>query len=86
MTLKEGFTGAHEQVPDGPKVGAIAELLGKNVRAVDFAGNVFYLYCKVLLLAFVDKVLSEIEIIEAFFRCCFLPVAACRVVVVDNGG
>ena len=43
LALKEGFTGAHEGVSEGPKVGAIAEFLGENVSAVNVANNVFNL-------------------------------------------
>ena len=32
LALKEGFDGAHEGVSEGPKVGAIAELLVENFR------------------------------------------------------
>ena len=55
LALKEGLVGAHEWVPKGPKVGAIAEFLGENFSAVDVAGNVFYLDREVLLLAFMEK-------------------------------
>ena len=41
-------------------MGAILDFLGENVSAVDFSGNVFYLDCEVLLLAFTEKVLFEI--------------------------
>ena len=41
LALKEGFTGAHEGVFEGLKVGAIAEFLGENVSAVNVAGKVF---------------------------------------------
>ena len=85
MTLKEGFSGSHERVPEGLKVSAIAEFLGENVSAVDFSGNMFYLDCKVFLLAFAEKNFSGIEIFVAFC-CCFLPVLACTVVVLDDGG
>ena len=43
MELKEGFTGAHEGVSDGPKLGAITDFLGENASVVDVSGNVFYL-------------------------------------------
>ena len=46
----------------------------------------FYLESEFLLLVFVDKVFSEIDIFEAFC-CCFIgQVATCAVVVVDKGG
>ena len=51
LALKEGFAGANELVPEGPKVGAIADFLGENISVVDIAGNVFYLDLEVLLLA-----------------------------------
>ena len=41
LVLKKGFAEAHEGVPEGPKVGAIAGLLGENVSAVNVACNVF---------------------------------------------
>ena len=75
--------GAHEQIPEGPKVGAILEFLDENVSAVDFSGNVFYLECEALLLSFADKIFSEIEMFEDFF---LGPVKACAAVVVHNGG
>ena len=58
--------GAHEQIPEGPKVGAILEFLDENVSAVDFSGNVFYLDCEVLLLAFADNFFSQIEMFKPF--------------------
>ena len=86
MELKEGFTGAHEGVSDGPKLGAITDFLGENASVVDVSGNVFDLDGEVLLLAFTEKVFLEVEMFEAFSCCCFVPVAECAVVVVDDGG
>ena len=43
MALKGGFAGAHEGFSEGLKVGAIAELLGENVSAIDVSRNLFYL-------------------------------------------
>ena len=81
MTLKKSFARSHEQVPKGPKVGAIVEFLSENV-----GGNMFYLDCEVLLLVFADKFFPDIEMIETFLHCFFGPFAACTVVAVDNGG
>ena len=67
-------------------MGAISDFLDKNVSEVDLASNVFDLNCEFLLLAFAEKVFSDIEMFEAFCCCCFSPVAACAVVVVDDGG
>ena len=68
-------------------MGSISEFLGKNVSTVDFSGNVFYLGCEILLLAFAEKVFSDIEMFEAFCCCCcFGPVTACAVVIVGDGG
>ena len=69
MALKEGFAGANELVPEGPKVGAIADFLGENISVVDIAGNVFNLDLEVLLLA-----------LEEFFsrRCTSLSMHGCR--------
>ena len=67
---------AHEQVPEVHKVGSMTELLGENVSTVYFSRNVFDLDYTVLLLAFVDKVFSDNEMLEAFCNCCFGPVAA----------
>ena len=77
---------SHEQVTEGPKVGAILKFLGENVISVGFSGNVFHMDSEVLFLAFTDKLFLDIDIFEAFC-CCFLgQVATCAVVVVDKGG
>ena len=55
FSLKEVFTGSHEGVSEGKKVGAIAEFLGEHVSSVDGAGNVFDLDEEVLFLAFAEK-------------------------------
>ena len=47
--MRGGFAGAHERVPEGPKVGTIADFLGENISAVDFDGNMFYLDCRQVL-------------------------------------
>ena len=68
-------------------MGTFAEFLGENFSAVDFSGNVFDMDCEVLLLVFAEKVLLEVETVEAFCCCCcFIPITACKVFVVDNGG
>ena len=67
-------------------MGTISEFLGENVISVGVADNVFDLDGEVLFLPFTDKVLSEIEVFEAFSCYCFGPVTACAVVVVDDGG
>ena len=67
-------------------MGTTAEFLGENVSTVNFSGNVFYLDCKVLLLESADNVFLEIEILEAFCFCCFVPVTACPVVIVYERG
>ena len=67
-------------------MGAISEFLGEIFSAVDFYGIFFYLDCKVLFLAFTDKVLLGIEMFEAFCCCYFVPVAACKLVMADGGG
>ena len=41
LVLKKGFAGAHEGVPEGSKVCAIAGFLGENISAVNVACNVF---------------------------------------------
>ena len=38
------------------------------------------------MLAFADKVFSGVDMFESFGCCCFGPVVACTVVVVDNSG
>ena len=67
LTLNEGFTGSHERVPEGQKVGAILEFLGENFGAVDFSGNVFYLDCEVLLLAFTEKKSLRLRCLRPFY-------------------
>ena len=67
-------------------MGAIAEFLGENVRTVDVSGNVFDLDGQFLLLSFAYKVFLEVEMLESFGCCCFGPVAAYAVVIVDDGG
>ena len=66
-------------------MGAISEFLRENLSAVELYRNVFYLDCKFLLLEFAGKVFSDIKMFEAFCCCCFGPVAACAVAVVDDG-
>ena len=67
-------------------MGAISEFLGENGSTVDVSGNVFDMGLEVLLLIFAENVFAYIQMFEAFSCCCFGPVAACTLVVVDNGG
>ena len=67
-------------------MGAIAEFLGENVSAVDVSVKKIDLDGEFLLLEFAHKIFSQVEMFESFGCCCFVPVTACAVVIVDNGG